>query len=198
MQVFGSDSKLSHLDQQNEKVWTFKFFKKKYVCLIMTGNESLEKVTPFPWIGHNFKPCHKRNDRSKFLGKQKQTIPIKWDIWWVKTSKTLSQTFSKCDIPFSFLCNYFVKYFTAQIVNYFIIIYIVKTFRTQVCLVDLVLSLSNKIKYCSFLYVTHSLSLDCLICYETIACKTLTMCWDKLSEVIAWLTSKCLWSGRRW
>ena len=46
LQIFGSDSKLSHLDQESEKDWTFKFFKNKYVCLIMTGNDRLEKVTP--------------------------------------------------------------------------------------------------------------------------------------------------------
>ena len=35
---------------------------------------------------------------------------------------------------------------------------IVKIFRRQVCLLDLMLSLSNKIKYCSLLYRTPSLS----------------------------------------
>ena len=30
----------------------------------------------------NFKPCHKRNGRSKFLEKQKQNIPTKWDKSW--------------------------------------------------------------------------------------------------------------------
>ena len=39
LQIFGSDSKLSHLDQQSEKDWTFRFFKNKYVCLIMTDND---------------------------------------------------------------------------------------------------------------------------------------------------------------
>ena len=37
--------------------------------------------------------------------------------------------------------------------------YFVKNFRRQVCLFDLVLSLSNKIKYCSLLYRTPSLML---------------------------------------
>ena len=46
LQIFGSDSKLSHLDQQIEKDWTFRFFTNKYVYLIMTGNDRLEKVTP--------------------------------------------------------------------------------------------------------------------------------------------------------
>ena len=46
LQIFGSDSKLSHLNQQSEKDWTFRFLKNKYVCLIMTGNDRLEKVTP--------------------------------------------------------------------------------------------------------------------------------------------------------
>ena len=44
--LFRSDSKLSHLDQQSEKDWAFRFFKNKYVCLTMTGNDRLEKVTP--------------------------------------------------------------------------------------------------------------------------------------------------------
>ena len=48
LQIFGSDSKLSHLGQQSEKNWTFRFFKNLSVCLIMTGNDRLEKVTPFP------------------------------------------------------------------------------------------------------------------------------------------------------
>ena len=38
----------------------------------MIGNE-------FPLIGQNLKPCRKRNDRSEFLEKQKQTIPTKGD-----------------------------------------------------------------------------------------------------------------------
>ena len=46
MQIFGSDSKLSHLDQQSGKDWTLGFFKNKYVCLIMTSNDRLKKVTP--------------------------------------------------------------------------------------------------------------------------------------------------------
>ena len=37
LQIFESDPKLSHLDQQSEKGWTFRSFKNKYVCLIMTG-----------------------------------------------------------------------------------------------------------------------------------------------------------------
>ena len=46
LQIFGSNSKLSHLDQQSENDWKFRFFKNKYVCLIMAGNDRLEKVTP--------------------------------------------------------------------------------------------------------------------------------------------------------
>ena len=46
LQIFGSDSKLSYLDQQSEKYQTFRFFKNKYVYSIMTGNDRLEKVTP--------------------------------------------------------------------------------------------------------------------------------------------------------
>ena len=46
MQIFGSESKLSHLDQQSGKDWTLGFFKNKYVCLIMTSNDRLKKVTP--------------------------------------------------------------------------------------------------------------------------------------------------------
>ena len=38
-------SKLSHLNQKR-KDWTFRFQKKKYACLIMTGNASVENV-PF-------------------------------------------------------------------------------------------------------------------------------------------------------
>ena len=34
--------------------------------------------------------------------------------------------------------------------------YIAKTFRRQVCFLDFVLSLNNKIKYCSLLYITPS------------------------------------------
>ena len=45
MQIFGSDSKLSHLDQQSGKDWTLGFFKNKYVCLIMTSNDRLKKET---------------------------------------------------------------------------------------------------------------------------------------------------------
>ena len=48
LQIFGSDSKLPHLDQQKENDWTFRFFNNRYVCLITTGNDRLEKVTPFP------------------------------------------------------------------------------------------------------------------------------------------------------
>ena len=44
MQIFGSDSKLSHLDQQSETGHSD--FSKINVCLIMTGNDRLEKVTP--------------------------------------------------------------------------------------------------------------------------------------------------------
>ena len=44
--IFGSYSKLSHLNQQSEKDCTFRFFKNKYVCLIMAGNDRLEKVIP--------------------------------------------------------------------------------------------------------------------------------------------------------
>ena len=99
--------------------------------------------------------------------------------------------------------------------------YIVITFRRQVCLLDIVLSLSNKIKYYSLLLQSawpngwvfvYELSgsrfesscshpaylLDCLVCYETMAGKNLAMCWGELSAVIAWLTSKCLWSGWKW
>ena len=54
---------------QNEKDWTFRFFKNKYVCLIKTGNDRVEKFTPFRWIGPNFKLCYKRNDTSKLLEK---------------------------------------------------------------------------------------------------------------------------------
>ena len=67
LQIFGSDSNLSRLDQQSGNDWKFRFFKNKYLCLKMTGNDRPEKVTPFPWIGQSFKPCHKRNDRSRFL-----------------------------------------------------------------------------------------------------------------------------------
>ena len=58
-------SNLSYLDQQSENDWTSRFFKNKYICLIMTGNDRLEKVTSFRSIGQNFKSCH----RSKFLEK---------------------------------------------------------------------------------------------------------------------------------
>ena len=37
--------------------------------------------------------------------------------------------------------------------------------------------------------------LDCLACYGTMDGKNVAMCWGELSAVIAWLTSKCLWSG---
>ena len=46
MQIFGSDSKLFHLDQHSGKDWTLGFFKNEYVCLIMTSNDRLKKVTP--------------------------------------------------------------------------------------------------------------------------------------------------------
>ena len=45
LEIFGSDSKLSHLDQQSEKDWTFRLFKNKYVCLKMTDNVRFEKVS---------------------------------------------------------------------------------------------------------------------------------------------------------
>ena len=93
-------------------------------------------------------------NRSKLF----QPSEINHVAWWVRTSKTLPQTFSKWDIPFSlFFCVIILrnillhKSFTNSM-------YIVKTFRRQVCLFDLVLSLSNKIKYCSLLYRTPSLS----------------------------------------
>ena len=79
LKIFESDSKMSRLNQQSENDWTFRLFKNKYICLKMTGNDRLEKVTSFPWIGQNFKACHKRDDRSKFLERLKQTIPTKWD-----------------------------------------------------------------------------------------------------------------------
>ena len=79
LQIFESDSKMSRLNQQSQNDWTFRLFKNRYICLKMTGNDRLEKVTSFPWIGQNFKACHKRNDRSKFLERLKQTIPTKWD-----------------------------------------------------------------------------------------------------------------------
>ena len=40
--------------------------------------------------------------------------------------------------------------------------------------------------------------LDSLVCYQTMTCKNLAMCWGELSAVIAWLTSKFLWSGWKW
>ena len=45
------------------KDWTFRFPKNKYTCLIMTSNTR----------------NNRRNDRSKFLEKLKQTIPTKFD-----------------------------------------------------------------------------------------------------------------------
>ena len=49
LQIFGSDSKLSHLDQQSEKDWTFRFFKKKKCLLIiMRGSDRPEKVNSVP------------------------------------------------------------------------------------------------------------------------------------------------------
>ena len=147
MQIFGSDSKLSHLDQQIEKDWTLTFFKNKYVCLIMTGNGWLEKVTPslelVRILNHAIKGMIEANswkNRSKLF----QPSEINHVVWWIRISKTLSKTFSKCDIPFSYFCNYFLKYFTAQM------FYNV----SQVCLFDFVLSLSNKIKYVVF-YTEH-------------------------------------------
>ena len=98
LQIFESDPKLSHLDQQSEKGWTFRSFKNK--CLL-------------------------NNDRSVTYLSVFRVI-ILWNI--------LLQ-----------------KFFTNSM-------YIVKTFRWQVCLFDLDLSLSNKIKYCSLLYRTPSLS----------------------------------------
>ena len=46
LQIFGSDSKLSHLDQQSES-WTFRSQKIKYAYLIITGNFILENVLLF-------------------------------------------------------------------------------------------------------------------------------------------------------
>ena len=52
----------------------------KFICLVNNHRQyRLENITPLPWIGQNFKPCHKRNDRSKFLEKQNQNVPTKWD-----------------------------------------------------------------------------------------------------------------------
>ena len=107
MQIFGSDSKLSHLDQQIEKDWTLTFFKNKYVCLIMTGNGWLEKVTPslelVRILNHAIKGMIEANpwkNRSKLF----QPSEINHVVWWFRTSKTLSKTFSKCDIPFCEIC----------------------------------------------------------------------------------------------
>ena len=51
--------------------------------------------------------------------------------------------------------------------------YIVKTFRRQVCLFDLVLSLSSFVVF----YTEHlAYLLDCIACYETMAGKNLAMC----------------------
>ena len=162
MQIFGSDSKLPHLDQLKENDWIFRFFKNKYVCLITTGNYILEKVTPFPWIVQNFKPCHKKEWQKQIPGKIGATIPTKWNnscCMIDQNQQNSSQTFSKCYIHFSPLCHNFLKYFTSQIACISLLhsMYIVKTFGRQVCLFNLVLSLSNKIKYCSLSYRTPSL-----------------------------------------
>ena len=171
MQIFGSDSKLSHLDQQSEKDWTFRFFKNKYVCLIMTDNDWLEKVTPSLELvrisNHAIKGMIEANSW-KNRSKLSQSQEINHVVWWVRTSKTLSIPFQSVTYLSVFcviiLWNILLqKCFTNSM-------YIVKTFRRQVCLFDLVLSLSNKIKYCILLYRTPSLSFI-LVCYETMTSK---------------------------
>ena len=99
----------------------------------MTGNDRLEKVTPSLELvrisNHVIKGLIEANS-SKNRSKLFQPSEINHVVWWFRTSKTLFQTFSKCEIPF----------------------------RRQVCLFDFMFSLSNKIKYCSLLDRTSSLS----------------------------------------
>ena len=67
--------------------------------------------------GQNFQPRYKRNDWSKFLEKQKQNIPTKWDKSCCMMGHNQQNSFPdffKVWIPFSLLCHYFVKYFTAS------------------------------------------------------------------------------------
>ena len=78
----------------------------------MTDNERLENVPPslklVRILNHAIKGMIKVNswkNRSKLF----QRSEINHVVWWVRTSKTLSQTFSKCDIFFSLSCHYFFK-----------------------------------------------------------------------------------------
>ena len=165
----------------------------------MTDNDWLEKVTPSLKLvrisNHAIKGMIEASswgNRSKLF----QPSEINHVVYWVRTSKTLSQTFSKCDTPFSLLCQYLWNILLHKCFRNSMCI--VKTFRRQVCLFYFMLSLSNKIKYSSLLYRTPSLSFRLLSLLWDWTCKNLAACWDKLSPVIAWLTSKCLWSGWKW
>ena len=103
----------------------------------MTGNDRLEKLTPFLELVRILNLAIKR-------------------MIEVNSCKNRSKLFQPSDIN--------------DVLRWSELAKLVETFRRQVCLFDLVLSLSNKIKYCILLYRTPSLSFI-LVCYETMTSK---------------------------
>ena len=172
MQIFGSDSKLSHLDQQSETGHSD--FSKINVCLIMTGNDRLEKVTPSLELvrisNHAIKGMIEVNSW-KNRGTIFQLSEINHVIWWVV-----------------FYCTNVLQIACVSL----------RLSEGRFACLTLLLVLVTKWNIVVF-YTGHlAYLLDSLVCYQTMTCKNLAMCWGELSAVIAWLTSKCLWSRWKW
>ena len=142
----------------------------------MTGSDRLETLTPFLELVRisnlaikGIIEVNSCKNRSKLF----QPSDINHVLRWSKLAKLFPRPFRSVTYLSAFcviiLRNILLhKFFTNSM-------RIVETFRRQICLFDLVLSLSNKINYCIRLYRTPSLSFI-LVCYETMTSKNLDMC----------------------
>ena len=145
----------------------------------MTGNDRLEKVTPSLELLRISNHAIKRMIEAN-LRKNRSKLFQPSEINHVACPRLFQGVTYVSAICVIILWNVLLhRCFTNSM-------YIVKTFRSQVCLFDLVLRLSNKIKYCSLSYRTPSLSF-----------RLLSLLWDygwwELSYVLRWaLYSNCL------